>query len=93
MASKDLKGKKIALLVAKGFEEVELTEPKTALERAGAETEIVSIEKDKVRSWKFTDWGSEFEVDAHIADARAEDYDALAAAPTGTLVRFAETKG
>lgn len=77
MASKTLKGKKVALLVAKGFEEVELTEPRKALEQAGAETDIVSIEKDKVRSWKFTDWGGEFDVDAHIADARAEDYDAL----------------
>jgi len=77
MAADKLKGKKVALLVAKGFEEVELTEPKKALESAGAETELVSIEKDKVRSWKFTDWGHEFAVDVHIADARPEDYDAL----------------
>jgi protease I len=77
MASKDLTGKRVALLVAKGFEEVELTEPKKALEQAGAATDIVSIEKDTVRSWKFTDWGGDFDVGTHIADARCEDYDAL----------------
>ena len=39
---KKLKGKKVAILVADGFEQVELTEPKKALEEAGATTEIVS---------------------------------------------------
>ena len=75
--AKDLNGKKVAILVAKGFEQVELTEPKAALERAGAKTDIVSIEKDTVRAWNHTDWGDTFDVDVHIADARAEDYDAL----------------
>ena len=75
--AKDLNGKKVAILVAKGFEQVELTDPKAALEEAGAKTDIVSIEKETVRAWNHSDWGEEFDVDVHIADARADDYDAL----------------
>ena len=44
-----LNGKKIAILVADGFEQVELTGPKKALELAGAQTRIVSPAKDTVR--------------------------------------------
>lgn len=72
-----LKGKKVAILVAKGFEQVELTEPKRALEEAGAEIAIVSPEPDKVKGWDETDWGSEFEVDVPLDRARPGDYDAL----------------
>jgi protease I len=46
-----LKGKKVAILVADGFEQVELTEPKKALEAAGAMTEIVSPAEDEVQGW------------------------------------------
>ena len=46
---KKLKGKKVAILVADGFEQVELTEPKKALEDAGAITEIVSPADNEVQ--------------------------------------------
>ncbi len=46
---KNLNGKKVAILVADGFDQVELTEPKKALEEAGAETEIVSPAKEEVQ--------------------------------------------
>ena len=55
-----LDGKKVAILVADGFEQVELSEPKTALEKAGAETEIVSPAGEKVRGWEETEWGKSF---------------------------------
>ena len=45
----ELKGKKIAILVENGFEQVELTEPKQALEQAGAQAQIVSPQRDKVK--------------------------------------------
>lgn len=77
MEGDKLHGKKVAMLVAKGFEQVEMTEPKQAIEKAGAQVDLVSIEKDKVRAWNFKEWGDEFEVDKHIADIRADDYDAL----------------
>lgn len=72
-----LNGKKIAILVADGFEEVELTSPKEALEEAGAETAIVSPAVKKVKAWDETDWGSKFKVDVPLNQARADDYDAL----------------
>ena len=73
----ELNGKKVAILVENGFERVEMTEPRKALEEAGAGTDLVSPVKGKVRGWEFTDWGDEFDVDVQLADATADDYDAL----------------
>jgi protease I len=73
----ELSGKKVAMLVANGFEQVELTEPKQALEAAGAEVNIVSPEQGKVKGWNHTDWGDEFAVDVPLSDAKADEYDAL----------------
>ncbi len=75
--SNELQGKKVAILVAKGFEEVELTEPKKALEAAGAKTFVVSPEKNEVRGWAMTDWGESIPVDVPLDKADASDFDAL----------------
>src|SRR5437016_2271072 len=72
-----LSGKNIAILVANGFEQVELTEPRQALEEAGAETFVVSPEPLTVQGWDSTDWGDKFEVQVPLAEATAADYDAL----------------
>ncbi|WP_187264010.1 type 1 glutamine amidotransferase domain-containing protein [Pontibacter beigongshangensis] len=72
-----LAGKKIAILVDNGFEQVELTDPQKALEGAGAETHIISPQDGEVKAWKHTDWGDKFRVDKKIKEARAEDYDGL----------------
>jgi len=72
-----LTGKKIAILVADGFEQVELTGPKEALEKAGAETQIVSPAMGKVKGWEETKWGKPFPVDVPLKKAKAGDYDAL----------------
>jgi len=74
---KQLEGKKIAILVANGFEQSEMTEPKAALEKAGAVTEIISPEKNKVKGWKHSEWGDEFDIDVSLKDADSEAYDAL----------------
>jgi len=73
----ELEGKNVAILVANGFEQVELTEPKRALEEAGAKTAIVSPEQGKVKGWDHTQWGHEFKVDVPLSDAEADDFDAL----------------
>jgi protease I len=52
-----LKKKKIAIVATNGFEEVELTKPREALEKAGAETYLVSPEEGKIKAWDHTDWG------------------------------------
>jgi protease I len=73
----DLKGVKVAILVTDGFEQVELTEPRKALDAAGAETRIVSPKHEKVRGWKFTEWGDDLQVDLPLERARPEDFDSL----------------
>jgi len=77
MNRQQLSGKKVAILVTNGFEQVELTEPRDALKDAGAEAQIVSPEKRHVKGWKLTDWGDTFDVDVVLKKARPEDFDAL----------------
>jgi len=72
-----LKGKTVAILTENGFEEVELTIPKQALEEAGATVHIVSPQKNKVRGWNHDHWSIELSVDKNLSDAKANDYDAL----------------
>ena len=74
---KRLEGKKVAILVADGFEQVELTEPRKALEAAGAETEIVSPAEDQVQGWNHDEKADAFSVDMPLKRARSDDYDAL----------------
>ena len=76
MAEK-LNGKTVAILVADGFEQVELTEPKAALEEAGARTQIVSPAGSEVKGWQHTDWGDKFPIDVALDDADCNDFDAL----------------
>jgi protease I len=73
----DIEGLKIAILVTDGFEQVELTEPRRALDAAGADTAIVSPKADRVRGWKFTEWGDTLPVDVPLDQARPDRFDAL----------------
>lgn len=70
-------GGRVAILVARGFEQVELTSPREALEAAGASTAIVSPEHDRVLAWKQSDWGDWFDVDFPLHQVHARDFDAL----------------
>ena len=72
-----LKGKRIAALVTDGFEEVELTDPMEALKAHGAEVDVIVPKGDKARSWQHTDWGSNFNADATLAEAEPTRYDGL----------------
>ena len=72
-----LSGKKVAILTENGFEEIELTSPKKALEEAGAKVQIVSPQKEKVRGWDHDHWSVELPVDVSLEKANSEDYDAL----------------
>jgi len=73
----ELKGKRIAILATEGFEQVELTEPRKALEEAGAQTHVISLKRDDIRGWKFTEWGDTVSVDKTIDAAEIHDYDLL----------------
>jgi protease I len=77
MADVNLKGLRVAILVEDGFEQVELTEPRKALNQMGVETRIVSPKKDLVRAWNFTDWGDNFSVDVTLDWAQPQEFHAL----------------
>ncbi|HEX2972302.1 MAG TPA: type 1 glutamine amidotransferase domain-containing protein [Tepidisphaeraceae bacterium] len=75
--SDQLNGKKIAILVTDGFEQVEMTEPRKALEEAGAGTDLIAPHAGQVKGWQHDHWGDEFPVDVPLDQANADDYDAL----------------
>ncbi len=76
MAAK-LDGKKVAILVADGFEQVEMTKPREALDDAGANTKIVSLKSGKIQGMHHMEKGDKFDVDLTLDDARPEEFDAL----------------
>ncbi len=73
----NLSGKRIAILATTGVEQIELTEPREAVENAGAETELISLDADDVQAHQHLDKGDSFEVDRTAADASADDFDGL----------------
>src|SRR5438067_7135846 len=73
----ELAGKRVAILVADGFEQVEMTSPRDALHRAGAGTQIVSLKRGTVQGMNHHEKGDRFTVDLTVDRAGAEDFDAL----------------
>ena len=69
--------KKVAILTANGFEEVELTSPKKAMEEAGFKVDIVSMEKGEVKAWNHDHWSITLPVDVSLSAANMADYDGL----------------
>jgi protease I len=72
-----LDGKKVAILVAEGFEQQELTGPKQALDEAGAKTMIVSPAQGEVQGWNHFEKAEKFKVDVPLEQADAQQFDAL----------------
>ncbi|MGH7712652.1 MAG: type 1 glutamine amidotransferase domain-containing protein [Gemmatimonadaceae bacterium] len=77
MASKNLAGKRVAILATDGVEQSELTQPRQALDDAGAETVLVSPKDGKIKAWQHGNWADEIPVDLSLSKARADDFDAL----------------
>jgi protease I len=74
----DLNGRTIAFLVApEGIEQVELTEPWAAVEKAGGTPKLLSVEPGEVQAFNHLDKADTFTVDAVVADADPETYDGL----------------
>ena len=72
-----LQRKTIAILATDGFEQVELTQPRKALEEAGARTQVISPHGNRIRAWNMKDWGEEVPVDVTLDSADPANYDAL----------------
>jgi protease I len=73
----ELQGKKIAFLATDGVEQVELTEPWRAVERAGGEPQLLSIQPGKIQGFEHLDKAEQFPVDKHVSQAEVDDYDGL----------------
>ena len=76
MADK-LQGKRVAFLATDMVEQVELTEPWKAVERAGGTPELISLEEGEIQGFNHYDKADEFAVDRTVEEASASDYDAL----------------
>jgi protease I len=72
-----LSGKRVAILATDGVEQVELTEPRKALDAAGANTKVVSPKSGSIKGWNHTDWGDSIKVDVTLDSTSPNDYDAL----------------
>ena len=73
----NLSGKRVAILATDGVEQVELLEPRKALEDAGAEADVVAPKGGTIKGWDHDHWGQEIDVDVELSKASAEDFDAL----------------
>ena len=72
-----LDGKTIAFLATDGVEQVELTEPRKAVEDEGAETHLISLDEREIQGFEHLNKADKFEVDSRVKDADASDYDGL----------------
>jgi protease I len=72
-----LQGKRIAFVAADGVEQIELTEPWKAVEEAGAEPELLSVEEGEIQGFEHLDKGGTFKVDKVVSQADPSDYEGL----------------
>ena len=77
MAERKLQGKKVAIIAADMVEQVELVEPRKALDDAGAETHLVSLKPGEIQGFNHFEPADKFKVDKTVEEVDASDYDAL----------------
>jgi protease I len=77
MSDQQLSGKRVAIIAADMVEQVELLEPRKALDDAGAETELISMKPGEIQGFNHFDPADKIKVDKPIEEADASDYDAL----------------
>jgi protease I len=73
----ELNGLSVAILVTDGFEQVEMTEPRKALDQAGAKTTLISPKGGEVQASKHDEKGDKFKADAALDSTDPEKFDAL----------------
>ncbi|HEV8214253.1 MAG TPA: type 1 glutamine amidotransferase domain-containing protein [Gemmatimonadaceae bacterium] len=77
MATGKLNGKRVAILATDGVEQSELTQPRKALDDAGAQTTLISPKTGTIKAWQHDHWGEELRVDLPLEQADANNFDAL----------------
>src|SRR5437016_13772372 len=73
----DLKGKRVAIIVTDGFEQVEMTSPREALQKAGASCTLIAPKDGEVQGFKHHDKADKFKVDMTLAKADPSQFDAV----------------
>jgi protease I len=80
-SKRPLIGKRIAILATQGVEQIELTSPRKALEKAGAIVDLVSphkrIKGGKIKAWNLVKWGDSFKIDVNLSQAKVSSYQGL----------------
>ena len=77
MAEQKLKGLRVAILATDGFEQVELVEPRKALQEAGGKTTVIAPKSGKIQGMKHHEKADQVEVDRTLDKAKAADFDAM----------------
>ncbi|BEL10272.1 type 1 glutamine amidotransferase domain-containing protein [Actinoplanes sichuanensis] len=77
MTTASIKGKRVAFLATDGVEEIEYTEPRKAVEAAGARAELISLKDGEIQAVNHMDKGGTYRVEKTVQDADPEQYDAL----------------
>lgn len=72
-----LQGRRVAILATDGVEQVELVEPRKALDAAGAETQLISLKPGRIQAYNHLDKADTFDVDGTVDEAMASQFDAL----------------
>ncbi len=75
--AQDLNGRRVAIICTDGFEQIEMTSPREALEKAGAKCVLVSPKDGDVQGFKHHDKADKFKVDLALSNADAADFDAV----------------
>jgi deglycase len=73
----NLNNMRIAIIAVDGFEEIELTGPRKALEKAGAHADVLSAQLGKIQGFKHHDKAGQVKVDRSLEEAKPHEYDAL----------------
>lgn len=73
----DVRGKRVAMIVTDGFEQIEMTSPREALEKAGAKCTLLAPKAGHVQGVKHHEKADKFKVDATLASANPADFDAV----------------
>ena len=77
MAANTLSGKRVAILATDGVEQIELIEPRKALDAAGATTKVVSLKSGSIKGFNHDKPGDDIKVDTVLGSTSADDFDAL----------------
>jgi len=72
-----LKNLRVAILATEGFERVELTDPRRALDAEGADTTLIAPKDGEIKAWEHDHWGGTLRVDQKLANVKPDDFDAL----------------